>query len=681
MARRRLSALQSMLWTFRTAVLTALVTGGAREAAATPSSAQMQALFEAIETRDKVGIVIPAPSTGHYDSPSVYQHNGTWYMQVVYFDDRGYQTQLFSADILLGPWTELGTILPYRAGWDSCQAAGYVGLQSLTFGDNTLLSHGGNYYLSYIGFDRCGYEPVGLATGMAWAPAPNQASAWTRRSTPILSPSDSSARWWERVSLYKSHIIKPPSAVGGYTYIMFLNATGDGGTNSGSEHIGAAGSNDLVTWTRYGSSPVVSPAGSYVNRVAGDPQVFRHSSGLYVMNYWGRENPNDINDVFDNFAASDDPALLAWTKWTGARTLVPSKPNTPGHFDFTYDNEVAHKPWIIKDGGIVYHFHSAKPTTGRLGIALAVSSLARNWSLEESGPTQTPPYWSTWCGSSGAHCDADYTETGGRHGTHRLTHWKNTPYQVYSYQEITGLANGTYQVKASVMSSSGQSAAYLSAKNYGGGGERTATIPGTGGYPNWQSIKIPAVNVTNGRLTVGIYSEANAGSWLSVDEIEVIPVGRNFGFEQATFPTQHPASWVSWCGASGSHCDADYTETGGHNSTYRLTHWKGSRYEVYTAQNIRDLENGLYTLKAWVTSNGYGATGGNGKAATAFMEVKDHGGTALKATIGSTGGYPNWQQITISNIQVTAGKATIGFYSNADVGTWRSIDNVEFFKQ
>ncbi|MEV0269766.1 hypothetical protein AB0H43_13385 [Hamadaea sp. NPDC050747] len=99
---------------------------------------------------------------------------------------------------------------------------------------------------------------------------------------------------------------------------------------------------------------------------------------------------------------------------------------------------------------------------------------------------------------------------------------------------MTGLTNGTYTLTAQAVGGGGQSAAFLSAKNYGTGvAELIAPIPALG-WPNWQTIVISGISVTNGQLTIGVYSAGTGGQWLSIDAItvsaHVIPHAARFAF-------------------------------------------------------------------------------------------------------------------------------------------------------
>ena len=129
--------------------------------------------------------------------------------------------------------------------------------------------------------------------------------------------------------------------------------------------------------------------------------------------------------------------------------------------------------------------------------------------------TQTPTGWTSWANSA-ANYAADKTETGGQAGTYRLTHWLNTAYQASTYQLKIGLANGTYTLKAWVQNGGGQRACQLYAKNFGGV-EKNVALPVTG---TWTQVQITGIQVSNGQCELGLWSDANAGNWCSLDNVE-----------------------------------------------------------------------------------------------------------------------------------------------------------------
>jgi predicted GH43/DUF377 family glycosyl hydrolase len=119
------------------------------------------------------------------------------------------------------------------------------------------------------------------------------------------------------------------------------------------ERIGMATSHDMVHWTHYGKEAVIDNG----KGISGDPQIVRLDD-LWVMFYFGAGwKPG----AFDTFACSRD--LVHWTKWTGSDLLTPSEP---------WDKTFAHKPWLIKHEGVVYHFYCAVAGDDRT-IALATS--------------------------------------------------------------------------------------------------------------------------------------------------------------------------------------------------------------------------------------------------------------------------------------------------------------------
>jgi arabinogalactan endo-1,4-beta-galactosidase len=149
-----------------------------------------------------------------------------------------------------------------------------------------------------------------------------------------------------------------------------------------------------------------------------------------------------------------------------------------------------------------------------LGIitASAQSNLITNPGLE-SGASQTPTGWS----ESGANVDASKSETGSPHsGTYKATHWKASAYSVNTFQTKTGLTNGTYTLRAWVMSGGGQTTAVMKAENCGGS-TQSINIPTSS---TWTQIAISNVNVSNSQCTVTFSSVAAANQWFNFDDVE-----------------------------------------------------------------------------------------------------------------------------------------------------------------
>jgi len=319
------------------------------QTSAVPDSV-MQRVYGEVRTPYKYGIVVRGEPGEKVDSPSVFRHNGRWYMVYILFNERGYKTMLAESGDLL-TWQTLGVILDQGSGgWDDDQAAGYIALQNPVWGgSNGLYTFDGAYWLSYLGGALEGYETEPLSVGMARTRGPGAALPWERiPENPVLTRDQPGARWWEKNTLYKSYVLYDPSNTLGRPFVMFYNAK-----TGGVERIGMAVSGDMRTWERYGDDPVIDNGSG----ISGDPQVVRMGD-VWVMFYFGAFwKPK----AFDTFACSYD--LVHWTKWDGPHLIEPSEP---------WDETYAHKPWVIKHDGVVYHFYCAVGTEGRV-IALATS--------------------------------------------------------------------------------------------------------------------------------------------------------------------------------------------------------------------------------------------------------------------------------------------------------------------
>ena len=329
------------------------------------SPEQMWAIYEEVKTPYKYGIVIPAPEGKMVDCPTVFRHGDRWYMVYIQLenDPAGYTTRLAVSDDLLH-WQPPGTVLARGDGdaWDRANAAGGIALANTQWGGaGTLDTHDGRYWISYLGGARPGYETPPLSISMASTLDPTTPAGWEKLPAPVLRPGDGDARPFETDTLFKSFVFRDPAARLGAPFVMYYNAR----PPRGDETIGMAVSQDMRTWRRYGAGPVLAnprPPGLKHGVISGDPQIVhmdaKENGDLWVMFYFGAFwKPK----AFDTFAASRD--LVHWTRWDGPHLIEPSEP---------WDNEYAHKPWLLKHNGVVYHFYCAVGNRGR-AIALATS--------------------------------------------------------------------------------------------------------------------------------------------------------------------------------------------------------------------------------------------------------------------------------------------------------------------
>ncbi|QDK80644.1 glycosylase [Spirosoma sp. KCTC 42546] len=327
------------------------------------SDAQMQRIYEEVKTPFKYGLIMtPADNSLKMDCPTVFRKGKKWYMTYLIYGGRGYETWLATSNDLLN-WKTMGRIMSFSdtTQWDGNQKAAYNALQDYEWdGRYGLNKYKGNYWMSYIGGAAQGYEAGDLSIGIAYtAKDPTIVHEWKRASTPVLTAKDADVRWWENRKLFKSSVIQDLNLLTGHPFVMYYNANGDTtGVNKTRwfERIGMAVSDDMLHWQRYRKAPVLMHSAG----ITGDA-VIQKIDDLYVMFYFGAFW-EDRKGAFNRFAASTD--LVNWTDWTGANLIEPSE---------SYDDLYAHKSFVLKHKGVVYHFYCAVNKADQRGIAVATS--------------------------------------------------------------------------------------------------------------------------------------------------------------------------------------------------------------------------------------------------------------------------------------------------------------------
>ena len=332
---------------------------------------EMQHIYQEVRTPYKYGMVVaPVDNYHKIDCPTVFRQDGKWYMTYVVYngkdglDGRGYETWIAESDDLLH-WTTLGRILSYKDnGWDMNQRGGFPALIDWTWnGSYSISKYKGNYWMTYIGGHGTGYEAVRepLNIGMAWTQDDvTKAHEWQSYDKPLLSINDKDVQWWEKLVQYKSTVYDDPQKTMGKRFIMFYNAGGINPDNKlKAERIGIALSNDLKKWKRYNGNPVF--ANEVGGIITGDAQIAKMDS-LYVMFYFKAYDPSRKYNAFNTFAVSRD--LLNWQRWEGEDLIWPTK---------SYDEMFAHKSYVVKHNGVVYHFYCAVNNDQQRGIAVATS--------------------------------------------------------------------------------------------------------------------------------------------------------------------------------------------------------------------------------------------------------------------------------------------------------------------
>lgn len=333
----------------------------AQNAFSSISKSVMEAVYNEVKTPFKYGLVlVPDDDTKMVDSPSVFRKGEKWFMTYIVFDGTGYETWLAESDNLLD-WRTTGKLMSFseESDWDRTQKAGYIALQDVPWGGSYEWRLFRNkHWMSYLGGDSKGYEAGLLSAGIAFSESdPAIPHEWHRLEKPVLKSTDNDVRWWENKTIYKSTVIEDEAKLTGHRFVMYYNAKGDSlQPDKGAERIGMAVSDDMKNWNRFGKEPVLN----HHQGITGDAFIQKIDS-VFVMFYFGAFWKNTLG-AFNRFACSTD--LIHWTDWIGENLIQPSE---------EFDSQYAHKPYVIKWNGVVYHFYCAVDNKNQRGIAVATS--------------------------------------------------------------------------------------------------------------------------------------------------------------------------------------------------------------------------------------------------------------------------------------------------------------------
>ncbi|WP_434385578.1 glycoside hydrolase family 71/99-like protein [Melittangium boletus] len=129
--------------------------------------------------------------------------------------------------------------------------------------------------------------------------------------------------------------------------------------------------------------------------------------------------------------------------------------------------------------------------------------------------------WNTWSPNGTQSAAFSETYNGGyNNSAYHLTHFKAGPFETWTYQQLSGIPNGNYRVRAQVRKGGDFGFSRLQGKT-----SATATPVSTdlGTYSNWTQIETPTIAVTAGYLEFGLHTQATTGSsFVHLDDVQVI---------------------------------------------------------------------------------------------------------------------------------------------------------------
>ena len=180
----------------------------------------------------------------------------------------------------------------------------------------------------------------------------------------------------------------------------------------------------------------------------------------------------------------------------------------------------------------------------------------------------------------------------------------------------------------------------------------------------WPKVD-PADLANPGSLT--IYGKV-AGTDQKAAAVITVAGGKNFvlnpGFESGDL--------ISWTVTGDANAvDVRQESQNVHSGSYALHYWLDTPFSFTVTQTITGLENGTYSLSAWIQ--------GGGGETTLQLFASDYGGAAQTADAITTG-WQEWKTPTIDKIVVTNGTCTISLKVAAPGGNWAFLDDIELTK-
>ncbi|MDR1221664.1 MAG: hypothetical protein LBL07_02125 [Tannerella sp.] len=284
------------------------------------------------------------------------------YMSFTYHDGIGYQTGLARSRDFVS-WEAVGVMIDntsynHTSNWDKYHAGGYI-MRDHVWGKTPYPHRAvvdgpykGLYSMTYLGSNEPYNENGNVSQGIAFSDRifekDGSVAKWWRYENPILSPDEGYA--YEAGACWKSEAIWDEK---NNRYAIFYNAS-----RKIPECLCQAYSKDLIHWEREPSNPVIGPEEHegylWGKSHSGDPDVVK--IGNYWVIFYFSTTPNGIVDVF---AVSTD--MVHWQQ--SFRPLLTC--------NSTWSNTYAHKPCVIKQNGVVYHYYVAY---GNIGYISAVNT-------------------------------------------------------------------------------------------------------------------------------------------------------------------------------------------------------------------------------------------------------------------------------------------------------------------
>lgn len=197
-------------------------------------------------------------------------------------------------------------------------------------------------------------------------------------------------------------------------------------------------------------------------------------------------------------------------------------------------------------------------------------------------------------------------------------------------------------------------------------GDRWSDFAGNGiGYNQWVPLSFDGYKPIFNDLHQWNFN-AKEGTWKIGKENNFI---HNSDFEADRIKVNKPIGWTVSDNIGGTaNCNLSGKQYAGNFVWQQIA---STDYTAALNQTIKNLPNGVYTLKAWVKSSG----GQN----ICNIYAKDYDGSEADYQVNTP--IEEWTEVTVSdNIIVNNGQCEIGLYSDSAADNWVQIDNLSLTK-
>ncbi|GLX71246.1 S-layer homology domain-containing protein [Paenibacillus glycanilyticus] len=248
-----------------------------------------------------------------------------------------------------------------------------------------------------------------------------------------------------------------------------------------------------------------------------------------------------------------------------------------------------------------------------------------NFETTDSAGKPTLAPWQEW--HPGTQSNASSIDSDNPRGKYKMTHWSGSAYQQSNYQ-VLAVPNGIYKVQVWARTGGGQNKFQLEVSGYGDNAPQLSKDMRSASGSVYTPFAIDRIEVTNGKLQIGVFSDAKAGNWAAVDDFEVYrypdaTVGvTGVSLDSSQLSLNLTAAKTGTLTASVQPVDAE-----NHN-----VYWSSSNTSVATVVNGVVTATGVGTAEITV------ATEDGGFIAAATVTVTS--GTSTPSTGGSSANGP-----------------------------------------